>query len=114
MSKGRKKLTFSRWDLTEKQFDWFEGRGLLLQDYKSCFMSPETLADTGGDGEPGEEIFPIGVTLDEDGLLPADAFDIYKGYPESFWKEIGLPEDVRKEIEEFWKDNPEGEVEWEA
>lgn len=108
MAKGKLKLTFSRWDLTDEQFKWFENHSLLLQDYESCFFSPSTLAD----GDCG--IFPIGVTLDESGCISEDVFKTYREYPKSFWKELGLPANVKKEIIAFWKTNPDGEVVWEG
>jgi hypothetical protein len=108
MGKRKQVLEYSRWDLTDTQFEWFGEHGLQGIDYKSCSMSPEDLADA------DSCILPIGVELDEEGCIPADAFDTYKGYPKSFWKELELPKAIQKEIEAFWTENPEGEVRWEG
>jgi hypothetical protein len=108
MSKGKKKVTleFSRWDLTDEQFAWFGAHGLQGIDYESCSMSPLELADS------EEPVYPIGFKLDEDGCIPEDAFETYMPYPSSFWKELGLPAKVKKEIIAFWTLHPDGEVEW--
>jgi hypothetical protein len=106
MAKGKRKLTFSRWDLTDEQFAWFGDHGLQGEDYESCSMDCWSLADA------DNAILPLGVTLDEDGCIPEDAFNTYHEYPKSFWKELGLPASVKKEIIAFWKEYPEGEIEW--
>ena len=33
--------------------------------------------------------------------------------PEWFWTKLGLPLDIRQEIEGLWVDGPDNEVEWE-
>lgn len=95
MGKGisKLKLTYSVYDLSEKQFEWFGSKELLCEDLKSCWFSKDAIIDSIYDSGRGPNLEEI---------------------PKEWWEGSGFKEAEIKKFEKHWKKNPENEVLWEA
>jgi hypothetical protein len=91
--KEKLKLVYSVYDLSEKQFEWFEKNGLLCEDLKSCWLSKDGILDIIYDSGHGPDLEEI---------------------PRKWWVGSRFKQTEIARFEEHWKENQENEVLWEA
>jgi len=91
--KPRSDLVYSVYDLSERRFKWFESKGFLLEDYKSCWFSKDAILDTIYDSGHGPDLEEI---------------------PKEWWVGSRFKKEEIDQFEEHWKKNPENRIIWEA
>lgn len=98
------KLGISRWELSDHTAKFLEKSSFCKEDYKSFWLARYIIADAMYEGR-----YP-GMELPEDYEYDEKTFVI----PERWWIASGFSSEMRKDIEDFWKQYPEGEISFDA
>ena len=91
--KKRSDRVYSVHDLSEIQFKWFEEKGFLREDVKSCWFSKDSILDSIYDSGMGPDLEEI---------------------PKKWWVGSRFKKKEIAQFEKLWKKNPENRIIWEA